>query len=67
MLSDESTLQQFRMCQKTTGKRFNEKYIIQTMKDPPRQMIWGAMSKSGTAGLYFLSPRTMKNGARYVE
>ena len=27
----------------------------------------GAMSKNGTAGLYFLTPGTTMNGAKYVE
>ena len=30
-------------------------------------MIWGAMSKNGTAGLYILTPGTTMNGAKYVE
>ena len=30
-------------------------------------MIWGAMSKNGTAGLYFLDPGTIMNGAQYKE
>ena len=30
-------------------------------------MIWGAMSKNGTAGLYFLTPGTTMNGSKYVE
>lgn len=39
--------------------KFHEKYTI--------QMIWSAMSKSGVAGLCFLSPGTKMNSARYVE
>lgn len=30
-------------------------------------MILGAMSKSRTAELYFLSPETTMNGSKYVE
>ena len=30
-------------------------------------MIWGAISKNGTAGLYFLAPGTTMNGPKYVE
>ena len=38
------------------------------MKHPPtRQIIWGAMSKNGTAGLYFLAPGTTINGPKYLE
>ena len=49
------------------GKRFDEKYTSATMKHPPSQMIWGAMSKNGTAGLYFLTPGTTMNGSKYVD
>ena len=34
---------------------------------PPSQMIWGAMSKNGTADLYFLASATTMNGPKYVE
>ena len=30
-------------------------------------MIWGAMTKNGTAGLYFLTPGTTMNGSKYVD
>ena len=48
-------------------KRFDQKYTTATMKHSPRQIIWGAMSKNGTAGLYFLATRTTTNGPKYVE
>ena len=71
LFSDESSFQQFTIkkyyvCQ-PMGKRFNEKYTIFTMKHPPTQMIWGAMSANGTAGIYFLKPGTIMNGAKYAE
>ena len=37
------------------------------MKHPSSQMIWGAMSKNGTAGLCFLATGTTINGPKYVE
>ena len=37
------------------------------MKHPPSQMIWGAMSKNRTAGLYFLTLGTTMNGSKYVD
>ena len=37
------------------------------MKHPPTQMIWGAMSVSGTAALSFLPPKTTINGTRYLN
>ena len=71
MFSDESTLQQFvvriRHVRRPRGTRFIEKYTISTMKHPPSQMIWGAISEHGVAGISFLSPGTTTNGPRYVE
>ena len=71
MFSDESTLQQFVTCKshirRPSGKGFEDHYTIETMKHPPSQIIWGAMSKSGTAGLYFLPQGTTMNGANYME
>jgi len=71
MFSDECTLQQFvvrkRHVRRPRGKRFNEKYTISTMKHPPSQMIWGAISEHGVAGVSFLLPGTTMNGHRYVE
>jgi len=37
------------------------------MKDPPSQMIWGAISEHGAVRIFFLSPGTTMNGPRYVE
>jgi len=37
------------------------------MKHPPSQMIWGAISEHGVAGIFFLPPGTTMNGPRYVE
>ena len=37
------------------------------MKHPATQMIWGAMSANGMAGIYFLKPSTTTNGAKYAE
>jgi len=71
MFSDESTLQQLivrkRHVRRLYGTRFNEKYTICTMKHPPSQMVWGAISEDGVAGISFLPPGTTMNGPRYVE
>ena len=71
LFSDESTLQQFtvrkRNIRRPPGKRYDEKYTMATMKHPPSQMVWGAMSCNGTAGHYFLTPGTTMNGQKYVE
>ena len=49
------------------GKRYEEIYTIPIMKHPPAQMIWGVMSVSGTAGLFFMPPKTTMNGNRYLN
>ena len=71
MLSDESTLQQFVVMKghvpRPRRTRFMQKYTISTIKHPPSQMIWGAISENGVAGLFFLPLGTTKNGPRYVE
>ena len=45
LFSDESTFQQFvvlkRHVRRPTGKRFDERYTIPTVKHPPSQMIGG--------------------------
>ena len=68
---DESTFQQFvvrkRHVRKPTGKRFDERYTIPTVKHPPSQMVWGAMSRNGVAALSFLPPETTINGPKYVQ
>ena len=71
VFSDESTVERFttrkRYIRRPTGKRFDERYTTQTMKQPPSVMIWGGMSVNGTAGLFFLPPGTTMNGQKYVD
>ena len=71
LFSDESTFQQFvirkRHVHRPTGKRFNERYTIPTVKHPPSQMVWGAMSRNGVAALSFLPPGTTMNRPKYVQ
>ena len=71
MFSDESTLQQFivrkRHVRRPRGTRFNEKYTISMMKHPPSQMIRGAISEHGVAGISFFPTGTTMNGPRYLE
>ena len=68
---DESSEQQFSVrvqrVWRPSGKRYHEKYTVPTVKHPPSQMIWGAMSAAGTGGLYFLTPGTTMNGEKYVK
>ena len=71
LFSDESTFQQFvvqkRHVRRPTGKRFDERYPIPTVKHTPIEMVWEAMSRKGVAALSFLPPGTTINGAKYVQ
>ena len=71
VFSDESTFQQFvvrkRHVRRPPGKRYNDKYTVSTIKHPPSQMIWGAMSQHGIGGLFFLPSGTTINGEKYVQ
>ena len=71
LFSDESTFQQFvvqkRHVRRHTGKRFNERYTIPTVKHPPSQMVWGAMSKNVVAALSFLPQGTTMNEPKYMQ
>lgn len=71
LFSDESSMQQFsaraKCIRRPFGKRYDHRYTIPTVKHPPSQMIWGAMSATGTAALYFLPPKTTMNGSRYLN
>ena len=71
LFSDESTVQQFttrkRYVRRPIGKRFDERYTLQTMKHPPSVMIWGGMSVNGTAGLFFLPVGMTMNAQRYLD
>ena len=71
LFSDESTFQQFvvrkRHVRRPPGKRYDDKYTVSTMKHPPSQMIWGAMSQHGIGGLFFLPSGTTINGKKYDQ
>ena len=71
LFSDESTFQQFvvrkRHGRRPPGKRYDDKYTVSTMKHPPSQMIWGAMSQHGIGGLFILPSGTIMNGEKYVQ
>jgi len=44
-----------------SGKHFDEKYVVATIKHPLSQMISGATSCCGAAGLYLILPNTTMN------
>ena len=71
LFSDEASIEQFSVrvvgVRRPKGKRYEERYTTPTVKHPPTQMIWGAMSVSGTAALFFMPPKTTMNGNRYLN
>ncbi|KFM61523.1 hypothetical protein X975_15481, partial [Stegodyphus mimosarum] len=71
LFSDECSVQQFSAYAKCVcrpfGKRYEDRYTIPIVKQPPSQMVWGGMSVSGTAALYFLPPKTTMNGTWYLN
>lgn len=48
-------------------KRYEEIYTSPTRKHPQSQMIWDAVSVSGTSALYFLPSKTTMNGTCYIN
>ena len=71
MWTDESTFEQFgtraKHIRRPVGQRYKMQYTVQTMKHPIKQMIWGAISVHGKAGLFFLPKGTTMNGNRYLN
>lgn len=71
LFSDESMVEQFnsrvKYVRRPVGERYNKRYTVMTMKHPPKQMVWGAMSVNGTAGLYFLEQNVTMNGEKYLD
>ena len=72
LFSNESSIKQFSLRKyrlwRPAGKWYKKKYTTPTVKHPPPPpslMVWGAMSATGTAGLFFLPPKTTMNGVRY--
>jgi len=65
MFSDESTFTQFysfcRHVRRPAKQRYNPKYVIPTVKQAPKIMVWGALSGAGRAGLgYGLCQKTQQ-------
>ena len=71
MYSDESMVCQFAnftgQVRRPVGKRYDPKYTIATVKNPPKVMVWGGISVMGRCGLWFLPPKTTMNGKIYLE
>src|SRR6218665_1929361 len=58
MFSDESTFTQFysfcRHVRRLAKQRYNPKYVIPTVKQASKIMVWGALSGAGWAGLWIM-------------
>jgi len=71
MFSDESTFTQFysfcRHVRRPSGERHNPKYVIPTVKQAPKVMVWGAVSGAGRAGLWIMPKNTTINGQVYLN
>lgn len=70
MFSDESTISQFyaftRHVRRPPKKRFCSRYIVTTVKNAPKVMVWGAISAKGRGGLWFMPEGTTINAAAYL-
>jgi len=71
MWSDESSFHQFgitkQFVRRPTGARYNERFIIPTVKHPESIMLWGCFSGTGRGTLEFLSKGERMTSARYIE
>ena len=71
LFADELTFQQIvvqrRHIRRPTGKHFDGKFTISTVKQSTSQMVCGAMFKNDVAALSFLPPGTTMNGPKYVH
>jgi len=71
MFSDESMICQFSNftshVRRPKNMRYDPKYTTPTVKNPPRIMVWGAITANGRSGLWFLPPKTTMNGKTYLS
>ncbi len=52
----------------TQTNRYKQKYVVVNVKHSASVMVWGFFSGIGGRGsLYFLPPKTTKNGDRYIQ
>jgi len=70
MFSDESTFTQFysycRHVRRPPNKRYDTKYMVPTVRQAAKVMIWGAVSAAGRAGLWIMPKNTTINGKVYL-
>lgn len=70
MFSDETKVSQFRSyrpsVRRPQGQRYNERYVVKSVRSTPSVMIWGAITASGRCGLHFVPKNTTIKGADYL-
>ena len=71
MFSDETQVPQFyafcRHVRRPPKQRQNPRYIVPTVKNAPKVMVWGAIAAAGRSGLWFMPDGTTINGMVYLE
>ena len=71
MFSDESQISQFyafcKHVRRPPNKRNSPRYIIPTVKNAAKVMVWGAICANGGCGLWFMPKGTFINGAVYLN
>src|SRR6185436_2286437 len=71
LFSDESTFTQFysfcRHVRRPQNQRHNPRYVIPTVKQAPKVMIWGAVSGYGRAGLWIMPKNSTITGSVYLN
>lgn len=71
MFSDESTVEQFgqhvQYVRRPISQRYNPKYVLPTVKQAPKVMIWGAITANMRCGLWFMPANTTINARVYLD
>ena len=70
MFSDESTILQFKnystSIRRPANKRYDQRYVVLTVKRPTSVMVWGSITAKGRAGLEIIPVNTTVNAAKYL-
>lgn len=69
--TDESTFEQFgsriKHVRRPPKTRHHPRYVVQTMKHPMKQMVWGSISAKGRGGIFFLPTGMTMNSKMYLN
>jgi len=71
IFSDESQISQFyafcRHVRRPPNQRNNPRYIVPTVRNAPKVMVWGAICAGGVSGLWLMPDGQTINGSVYLE